>query len=124
MALGPARVFRSDDDGATWTTVFQADDRREWSLHGVAFDPTSPDTVWIALGFTPDPAHTGVRVSHDAGQAWDLLGREDIGWVRDLVRTADGTALLAATSEGIWRYPLPTSANEGDSTYLRDRARL
>jgi photosystem II stability/assembly factor-like uncharacterized protein len=121
MGLGPAQLFRSDNDGATWTTVFQADDRREWSLHGLAFDPTSPDTVWIALGFTPNPAHTGVRVSYDAGHTWDFLGRQDIGWVRDLVRTTDGTALLAATSEGIWRYALLTLPDERDSAYLRDR---
>jgi photosystem II stability/assembly factor-like uncharacterized protein len=101
-----ARLLRTDDDGASWTPVFQADDPREWSLGGLAYDPTAPDTVWIALGYSLDPTHTGVRVSDDAGMTWTYLGRQDIGWVRDLVRSADGTMLLAATKEGIWRYPL------------------
>jgi photosystem II stability/assembly factor-like uncharacterized protein len=102
----PARLLRTDDSGASWTPVFQAGDPHEWSLGGLAYDPTAPDTVWIALGYSLDPAHTGVQVSTDAGATWAYVGRQDIGWVRDLVRSADGTTLLAATREGVWRYPL------------------
>lgn len=104
QALGPARLFRSDDDGASWALVLQAEDRRAWRFGGLAVDPIAPDTVWVALGFSPNSAETGVRVSTDAGETWAFLGRQDIGWVNDLVRTADGQALLAATNEGIWRY--------------------
>ena len=63
-----------------------------------------PELLWIALGYTLDANETGVQVSFDAGHTWAFLGRQDIGWVNDLVATADGSALLAATNEGIWRY--------------------
>ena len=54
-------------------------------------------------------------MSSDAGQTWDFLGRQDIGWVNELVRTADGQALLAATNEGIWRYRL--ASGDGSPAY-------
>jgi hypothetical protein len=66
-------------------------------------EPDQPDTVYVAVGRTPTAEDTGVRVSVDAGVTWSFLGRQDIGWVNDLVRAPDGT-LFAATNEGVWRF--------------------
>ena len=98
----PAALLRSDDDGATWNQVLQTESAVQ-RLCAVAYDPTNPDTVWVAAGQTPDPTLTGVRASSDAGRTWSYLGRQDIGWVNALARAADGSVLLAATNEGIWR---------------------
>ena len=109
---GPARVYRSDDGGATWTMVLEATDRRSLRFGGLAYNPDQPDEVFAAMGMTTNPDDTGVRVSEDGGASWAILGRPDLGWINDLVRLPNGT-LLAATNEGIWRYtpaPMPPDA--------------
>jgi photosystem II stability/assembly factor-like uncharacterized protein len=102
MQAGGGVVLRSDDDGATWNMVLRTEPTVQ-RLCGVAYDPTQPDMVWVAASQTPDPAVTGVRASADGGQTWGYLGRQDIGWVNALARAADGSALFAATNEGVWR---------------------
>jgi hypothetical protein len=97
-------VFLSDDDGASWSLVLRAEDSAP-ALGGLAYDPQQPDNVWVATGQTSDPNVTGVRASSDAGQTWNYLGRQDLGWVNDLVLASDASALFAATNEGIWWYP-------------------
>jgi photosystem II stability/assembly factor-like uncharacterized protein len=108
MASSGARLYRSDDDGASWTPVLDVGDPRSAFFGGLVTEPDQPDTVYVAVGRTPNPEDTGVRMSVDAGMTWSFLGRQDIGWVNDLVRAADGT-LLAATNEGIWRFRRATS---------------
>jgi photosystem II stability/assembly factor-like uncharacterized protein len=103
MGTGAARVYRSDDDGATWMEVLEAGDPQSTNFGGLAFNVDDPDCVFVATGQTPNPDDTGVRMTTDGGLSWAFLGRQDIGWVNDLVRLPDGT-LLGATSEGIWRY--------------------
>lgn len=102
QGIGPARLQRSDDDMVSWTDVLEPGDASTQNFGGVAIDPDQPDTVYVATGRTASGDDTGVRVSYDGGESWDFLGRQDIGWVNDLVRTSDGT-LFAATNEGIWR---------------------
>ena len=103
MRVAAARLYRSDDDGVTWTQVLEAGDPQSILFGGLVVDANNPDTVFVATGHTPNPDDTGVRMSIDGGMTWTFLGRQDIGWVNDLVRMPDGT-LLAATNEGIWRY--------------------
>ena len=109
MGSGPARLFRSDDDGAHWNPIWDTGATVATS-GGLAFDPNNPDTVYVAVGTTADPSATGVQVSQDAGQTWSTVGSPNIGWVHDLARTADGSALFAATNEGVWRFMNPTSS--------------
>jgi photosystem II stability/assembly factor-like uncharacterized protein len=102
QGIGPARIQRSDDDMGSWTDVLEPGDASTQNFGGVAIDPDQPDTVYVATGRTASADDTGVRVSYDGGESWQFLGRQDIGWVNDLVRASDGT-LFAATNEGIWR---------------------
>jgi photosystem II stability/assembly factor-like uncharacterized protein len=104
MGGGGARVYRSDDAGATWARVLDVGDPHNTTLGGLAYDPAQPDHVFAATGHTPDPSITGVQVSQDGGQTWAFLGRQDIGWINALVRLPDGT-LFGATNEGVWRLP-------------------
>jgi hypothetical protein len=103
MGAGPARLFRSDDDGGHWTEVWDTGAATAAS-GGVALDPNNRDTVYVAVGTTDDPNATGVQVSQDAGQSWTTLGTPNIGWVHDLASAAGGSVLFAATNEGVWRY--------------------
>jgi hypothetical protein len=111
QGVGPARLFRSDDDGGHWTEVWDTGGAKA-SSGGLAIDPNNPDTVYVAVGMTDDPDATGVQVSQDAGESWTRLGSPNIGWVHDLTRTADGAALFAATNEGVWRFLNPNGAIE------------
>jgi hypothetical protein len=102
MGGDAARLYRSDDGGATWTQVLDSGDAQAPYFGGLAYDPGQPEHAWVATGRTPNPDSTGVRETDDGGATWSFLGRQDIGWVNDLARLPDGT-LLAATNEGIWR---------------------
>ena len=103
QTLEGAVLLRSDDDGATWTRLLQAPPGTA-TLGGLAYDPLSPDRLFIAAGRTPFPEDTGVRMSEDGGLTWSPLGRPDIGWVNHLLLSDDRSTLYASTNEGIWRY--------------------
>jgi photosystem II stability/assembly factor-like uncharacterized protein len=122
--LGGSTLFRSDDDGATWTAVLayrgggssgfaQAGDDPNapnvW-LGGLAYDPSNPDQVYVGRQSFPgyfDAADGGGAVaSSDGGATWADLGRQDIGAVNDLAFGIDGLNLYAATDQGLWRLKL------------------
>jgi photosystem II stability/assembly factor-like uncharacterized protein len=100
MRFSTPGVYRSDDDGASWTPILQ--DPAATNIGGLTYNPDQPDQVFVATGRTADPEDTGVRFTCDGGTTWVFLGSQGIGWVNDLVRLPDGT-LLAATNEGVWR---------------------
>jgi hypothetical protein len=92
---GGGKVFRSDDDGVTWTQVLNFASGP--SVEGLAYDPITPDQVYAGLT-------TGsVQASHDRGTTWADLGSAGLGAVADLALSLDGTHLLAATALGVWR---------------------
>ena len=131
--LGGSTLFRSDDDGATWTAVLayrgggssgytqstlaQPEDDPNapnvW-LGGLAYDPTNPDQVYVGRrsypGYFDAADGGGVVASSDGGETWADLGSQDIGAVSDLALGIDGQNLYAATEHGLWRLKL-VSAN-------------
>jgi len=117
---GGSSVFRSDDDGATWTdvlrfrgggTIEQPDAPNVWA-GGLAYDPARPDRVYVGLrrsvGWSQDRIFlgSGVRASADGGAAWFELGRQDLPEIHDLALGIDRSNLYAATERGLWRLDL------------------
>jgi hypothetical protein len=112
--LGGSDLVRSDDDGATWTSIltyrgggstgFAGPDNDpslpNITLGGLTYDPSNPDRVYV--GLTGDGS--GVVTTPDGGATWCSLGLEPIGPVRDLVLGIDGRNLYAATDTGVWRF--------------------
>lgn len=103
-AWGERTLFASADAGVSWTAVFQAAAGDEAQALAVAAD--DPLTIYLAL------TRTGVMVSHDGGQAWQLVnGGLRHGDVHALtVDRRSGGYLLAATDQGLWRFPLLPAA--------------
>ena len=111
--------MRTDDDGASWTSIltyrgggspgFAGPDNDPTApnvtLGGLAYDPSNPDRVYI--GLTGDGS--GVLTTPDGGATWCTLGQQPIGPVRDLALGIDGRNLYAATDDGVWRFELSTS---------------
>ena len=119
--LGGSGVFRSDDDGVTWTGVLTSrgggtpgyqgpdddPDAPNVRLGGLVTDPGDVDRVYVGrLSYTQyppqDPVAGGVLASLDGGTSWNPLG-QDLGGVNDLILGGDGQTLYAATNQGVWR---------------------
>jgi hypothetical protein len=107
--LGPTQslgrsVFRSDDEGRTWTqllsTVKPGVEEDSRSIVGVAYDPRTPDWVFVAMP-------TGVKLSRDAGRTWSDFRRQDLPEIKSIVVGIDGRNLYAATEKGVFRLNLP-----------------
>jgi hypothetical protein len=118
--VGGSALFRSDDDGATWSEVLgyrgggsQRDpDGTDVRIVGLAYAPWEPDRVYLGLddyrGPVSAPNLTGSRVSAsvDGGSTWTDLGHLDLGRLQDLALGIDGRNLYAAADRGLWRLRL------------------
>jgi hypothetical protein len=126
--LGGSDLVRSDDDGASWTSIlayrgggspgYAGPDNDPTApnitLGGLTYDPSNPDRVYAGLAADG----SGVITTPDGGATWLSLGQQPIGVVRDLVLGVDARNLYAATDTGVWRFeldtgPLPDCAHEG-----------
>jgi photosystem II stability/assembly factor-like uncharacterized protein len=107
-------LFRSDDDGATWSQVALLDsgpgDPAEayTDVGSLAYDPANPDRVYVAVSIRngPDVFRSGVRASSDGGQTWTELGRQDMPTITDLKLGIDGRNLYAATPKAVYQLRL------------------
>ncbi len=88
-------LYRSDDDGTTWSMLEPFDD--EPCISALVSDPAEPDRVFVGL-------QNGVTTSADGGQSWTGLGRQDLGQVYRLALGIDGQHLYAATASGLYRW--------------------
>ena len=94
---GGGKLYRSDDDGVTWTTVLTYSAAP--SVEGLAYHPNTPDHVYAGL------TDGTVQESADGGTSWAQLGTGGLGGVEDLALALDQTYLYAATTSGVWRIP-------------------
>ncbi len=97
VGISAAGVFRSEDDGATWTpknrgvaVSFMPERHPEVGqcVHKITFEPSDPSTLYRQ-------DHDGIYVSHDRGDRWVRVGRplpHDFGFVVATSPTAPGGA--------------------------------
>jgi photosystem II stability/assembly factor-like uncharacterized protein len=95
-------LFRSDDEGRTWTKLTsnagQGTIESGALIGDVAMDPADPDVVYLSTA-------TSVQTSDDGGYSWEVLG-SDIPKVASIALGVDGRNLYAATEGGIFRLRL------------------
>jgi hypothetical protein len=118
-----SKLLRSDDDGASWTTVFEENSGEPYKgtaipvdfVARLAYDPRQPDDVFAVFErYVPDgdahgarrPRSFTVRRSRDAGATWSELGARDLPEVYGLAVGVDGRYLYARTSKGVYRIAL------------------
>jgi BNR/Asp-box repeat protein len=91
--VGGAPVLRSD----TWNV----------EIHGLAYDASNPDTVYVARTAYPAlgpavPITSGVGVSTDGGQTWSDLASQQLGKIADLALSADRNTVYVASDLGLF----------------------
>jgi hypothetical protein len=118
-----SKVLRTDDDGNSWTTVFEDDSGEPYSaarkpvdfVTELTYDPRRPDDVFAVFeqyALNKDrykelePRGFEVRMSRDAGMTWASLGSGDLPPVSRLAVGVDGRYLFAGTKTGVYRIAL------------------
>lgn len=96
----PGKLYRSDDDGATWAPVAGLNDhpdRESWmaggaglTLHTIFAHPEDRDRLWVAI------SAAGFFASEDGGDSWELRIRR----ANALAETAEHPAAGSATEIG------------------------
>lgn len=76
LASANGGVFRSDNSGVDWTSVFDRD--YAFSIGALALDPTDPNTVYCGAGEANSAVDTydgsGLFRTRDGGQSWQYVG--------------------------------------------------
>lgn len=113
------RLYRSDDEGVTWTEIPQPfpEYSRAYSLVVLRVSDTDPDRLWArvsSVGWTyllesRDGGYTFQSILHPEGQFQDGVDEGLMG----IEVSPDGKTLWAATPTRLYR------VNEGDSTSSR-----
>ena len=116
VMLGGAGVLVSSEDGITWTTVLDEEERLEWNS-GLAYG----DGVWIAVYVSYDAAEgqsDGVIYRSTNGTDWDRIvpdALKDLPFGSILSNVAyggDGRFLVGGRSDGVGRIVVSTDAGE------------
>jgi photosystem II stability/assembly factor-like uncharacterized protein len=94
-------VWKTENNGTTWTPVFDA--APNLSIGAVAVAPSNPDIVWVGTGEANQRQSTsyggGIFRSTDAGKTWSSMGLPDSGTIGRIVidpRNADIVYVAAA----------------------------
>jgi len=104
-AVASGGVWRTDNEGTTWTPVF--DQAASTSIGDVAVAPSNADIVWVGTGeaniFRTSPAGTGIYKSVDGAQTWQHAGLEDTSTIaRILVHPTSPDIVYVAASGHEW----------------------
>jgi photosystem II stability/assembly factor-like uncharacterized protein len=93
----PAALFRTDDDGKTWTEVkglSKHPSRSKWTpgagglcLHSIQLDPKDADRMWIGI------SSAGIFRTDDGGKSWKIANRGITNWEGKVLKDTVGTCV-------------------------------
>jgi photosystem II stability/assembly factor-like uncharacterized protein len=105
VGVASGGVWRTDNDGTTWTPVF--DHEGSYSIGCVTLDPNNPFVVWVGTGESNSQRAVyygdGVYRSEDGGHSWKNMGlktSEHIG--RIVVDPRDSKVVYVAAQGPLW----------------------
>jgi hypothetical protein len=116
--VGPAALFRSDDNGQTWqenAALSSHPTKQHWNpgaggliLHSVVLDPKNKDRMWTAI------SAAGVFRSEDGGDSWQVLNNN----IREPASAFDPNVPLYP-EVGQCVHQLAHAAGDNDRLYLQ-----
>jgi photosystem II stability/assembly factor-like uncharacterized protein len=104
-AYATSGVWKTDDNGASWQTIF--DDYPSTSIGDIAVASSNPDVVWIGTGeanlFRASMAGVGLFKSTDAGKTFAYAGLADTHTIgRILIHPTNPDTVYVAASGREW----------------------
>lgn len=104
-AYATSGVWKSDDNGGTWQSIF--DDYASTSIGDVEVAPSNPDHVWVGTGeanlFRASMAGVGIYKSTDAGKSFTHMGLTDTQTIgRIVVHPTNPDIVYVAASGHEW----------------------
>jgi hypothetical protein len=98
------RLWRSDDGGASWTTVATTAlaPRPNSELQVAAIDPDTPDRIFVRVTNAAAVQEEALFRSDDAGATWIEILREP-GFIPGVAVAASGAVLAVTKGNGIYR---------------------
>ena len=104
-AYATSGVWKTDDNGATWQTVFE--NGASTSIGDIAVAPSNPDIVWIGTGeanlFRASMAGVGIYKSTDGGRTFAHSGLTDTHTIsRVVVHPTNPDIVFVASTGHAW----------------------
>ncbi len=106
LGAGGGGVWKSENGGATWTSVFEK--TRIASIGSIAIDPNNDDVVWVGTGETNPRndvlAGAGIYKSSDAGKTWTYMGLRETQQISSIaIDPRDSNRIVVGTLGDIFR---------------------
>ncbi|HET9743996.1 MAG TPA: glycosyl hydrolase [Terriglobales bacterium] len=105
VGVASSGVWKTDNDGITWTPVFQ--NEGSFSIGDVKLDPKDPSVVWVGTGENNAQRSVdygdGIYKSEDGGKSWTNMGLkhcEHIG--RIAISPKDSNTVFVAAEGPLW----------------------
>ena len=106
VAAASGGVWRTTNDGTSWTPVF--DKEGSYSIGTVVVDPRNPSVVWVGTGENNDQRSVsygdGVYKSEDGGRTWKNMGLKQSEHIaRIVIDPRDSNVVYIAASGPLWK---------------------
>ncbi len=101
-AIAQGGVFKTTDEGQTWTAIFE--DFPTASIGDIAIDPSNTDILWVGTGeaniFRSSMAGAGIWKSTDAGETFQHMGLTDTQHISRILIHPKNSKIVYAASAG------------------------
>ncbi len=105
IAVGSGGVWKTDNNGITWTPVF--DKQKSYSIGCVTVDPNNPNVVWVGTGENVGGRHVGygdgIYRSDDGGKTWKRIGLEHSEHISKIIVNPQNSDVIYVAVQGpLW----------------------